>query len=590
MSIIFHGENVIWEEEYRRPVRVMSTFSGIGAASISWQPNEWIKTPTGKINAFDFVAYSEIDPFPCHVLHYRRGASRPKYMPDPEEEGLSDEDRDARAKNIDKVSNLPETGVTNFGDITQITDDDLRRLGSVDVLEGGPPCQTFSLAGARNGLNDPRGNMVVRFCELAERMRKINGLRFVVWENVHGALSDKTNVFGYLLAALAGVPGCLDPKPGEEATKLEPPDKPKWGWKNAGRVLGPSGRSVAWRTVQAAHWGIPQRRKRVFAIANFGTGPRGLGSNAAESILFEPDGSLRDIGQGLKTRQAVVATYRSRDRLEYRSAADRYRDPKVRARLEAESSKDWFGTGLSTGNTNELTAQNEDNPKVVAYALADDYDPKASKDTAYALLAGSRSGGGRKQMVVHPKISGTRYTSEADSERIVEGASEDASAIVAKPIVIVSPEESGTLYARAAAPIGKSSHHKFVVITKDEGDENPENWTVRYFTPLECERLQGFPDHWTDVPFKGALVADGHRYKAIGNSMPCPVMAYIGDRLEAVLEIEEIFESDPDLLAKLSQKKPGRPPANGVSPMSAAERQRRRRERLRQAALSEKRA
>jgi len=591
MSIIFHGENPVWDEEYGpAPIRVMSTFSGIGAASISWRANESVLTEAGKVPLFDFVAYAEIEPFPCHVLHYRRGTSRPKYMPDPLQEGIDDEEKKEREDNIRDVSRLPDTGVVNFGDITQITDDDLHRLGHVDVLEGGSPCQAFSVAGARQGLNDPRGNLLLAFCRLAERMHTINGLQFVVWENVLGVLSDKSNGFGCLLASLSGEKGGALQRPGKR-------------WENAGRVLGPDGRSVTWRTVQASHWGIPQKRKRVFVVANLGTGSGGLGSAAPESVLFESEGSFWHLKQGLKTRQAVVSTYRRGDRLEYRSAEARYKDPKVRARLKAESSKEWIGAGLTAEDAciaidmkskpyasetaYALTAQNEGNPQAVAYALADDYSPKASKGTAFALMAGSRSGGGRKQMVVHSTPSEALCLNEAAIEHIAGIATESDSVDLMQhepATVVVSPVEAGTLYARAAPPIGKSSHQNFVVITKKEGDENPQNWIARYFTPLECERLQGFPDHWTDVPFKGDLVADGHRYKAIGNSMPCPVMAYIGHHLEATLDVDRILEANPDLLAMRRGRKRGRPPKNGSSAMTDTERQRQRRERLRQAA------
>src|SRR5690606_11505752 len=112
--------------------------------------------------------------------HYRRGASRPKYLLDPFEQGILKSEKAARMACPRNVAELPEDGIPNFGDITQITDDDLRRLGEVDVLEGGSPCQAFSVAGARKGLENPRGNLLLAFCRLAERMRDINGLEFVV--------------------------------------------------------------------------------------------------------------------------------------------------------------------------------------------------------------------------------------------------------------------------------------------------------------------------------------------------------------------------------------------------------------------------
>lgn len=549
----------------------MSTFSGIGAASISWNPG-----------IYEFVAYAEPAAFPAHVLHYRRGAGRPRYMPNPEEPGISEKERKRRRFNIKNVPHLPETGTVNFGDITQITDDDLRTLGTVHVLEGGSPCQAFSVAGARKGLEDPRGNLMLTFCQLAERMREINGLEFVVWENVHGVLSeDKTNAFGCLLASLAG----------ETGGALEPPGE---GWSNAGRVFGPGKREVAWRTVEASYWGIPQRRKRVFVVANIGGTIRRFG--APDEVLFEFGGSHWNLKKGLETRQAVVSTYRRGDRLEYRSAKERLQDPEVIARLDAEASREWIGAGLAgrgasfaidmksqpyaSEHAYALTARNAGNPQAVTYALADDYDPKASKDKAFALMAGSPTGGGHKQMVVHQRSAGIRRASGADTGQPAGNAAETDLAIVrdsatrSAPIVL-GVQVSGTLNAREGRPKGVSSEYNFVMITAESQEASPEDWIVRHFTPLECERLQGFPDYWTDVPFRGKLVADGHRYGAIGNSMPCPVMAFIGDHLEMEMYFLGSAKADPESL----RRKRGRP-SKGTRAMTAAERQRRHRERL----------
>lgn len=570
LDAIFYND---FELEGYQHVRVMSTFSGIGAASISWRHD-----------LFDFAAYAEIEPFPCHVLHYRLGASRPKYMPSPDEPGLSDKESKARVTKIKDVSGLPTEGKPNFGDITQITDEDLEALGQIDVLEGGSPCQGFSVAGAREGLDDPRSNLLLAFCQLAERMRRINGLQFVVWENVHGVLSDKSRGSGGFSALVTSLSG-------SKGANLQPPGR---RWTNAGYVHGPEGRRVAWRTMEASGWGVPQRRKRVFVVANIG------GSRASpEDILFEFESSWWHLNTGLRARKAVVSTYRGRNGIEYRSAKQRLRDPRVIARLKAETSASWIGTGSASDGgpyaidmksqpaaserAYALTAQNAENPPAVAYALADDYVPKASKGTAYTLLAGSPSGGGRQQMVVHPKKAGTLCASGAGLNRPAGMASETDLVVVTREIdptsrhIVISPELSGTLYAREAAPIGVSSEKNFVVITRPEHEDDPRNWLVRKFTPLECERLQGFPDYWTDVPFKGKLVADSPRYKAIGNSMACPNMAFIGNFLECEIEVQ-----NTDFSAWEQKRKRGRPPKNGMSAMSAAERQRQRRARLKQ--------
>lgn len=216
-----------------RPLRVLSVCSGISAASVAWKPL-----------GFEFVGFAEIDPFACHVLAQRCGATAPKYLPD--------------GKSRAAFKTIEGGTVINFGDLTQISDDDLRALGVVDILEGGTPCQGFSLAGLRGGLGDPRGALTLAFVILAHRMRKLCGLRYAILENVDGIFSaDGGAVFGSYLAAMVG---------GSDRA-LVPPGS---GWTRAGHASGPSG-EVGWRTLDAQFWGLPQRRKRCFSVSRLGT-------------------------------------------------------------------------------------------------------------------------------------------------------------------------------------------------------------------------------------------------------------------------------------------------------------------------------
>ncbi|AVA21999.1 DNA cytosine methyltransferase [Rhizobium sp. NXC24] len=240
-------------------MRVLSTFSGISAASVAWKPL-----------GYGFVGYCEPAAFQCHVLNQRCNATAPKYLP----HGKGFERR--------KYGSIPGGSVVNFGDITQITDDDLRALGQIDVLEGGSPCQAFSISGLRKGLGDDRGNLTLAFAKLAARMREINGLRFVIWENVKGVLSDKTNGFGCLLAGLAG-----------SGSGGHPVESPRGGWTNAGHVLsrdehGNADVSICWRTLDSQYFEVPQRRERVFLVASFD------GAVDAGSIFAERDCENRD--------------------------------------------------------------------------------------------------------------------------------------------------------------------------------------------------------------------------------------------------------------------------------------------------------
>ncbi|WP_024587515.1 DNA cytosine methyltransferase [Aliihoeflea sp. 2WW] len=346
-------------------------------------------------------------------------------MPRPDEPGISDRDRKARAKAIREVADLPETGIPNLGDISQITDEDLEALGPVYVLEGGSPCHGFSVAGLRKGLADSRGQLTLEFCRLAQRMRRINNLQYVVWENVRGALSDETNGFGNLLAALAG----------EEVELVAPRGR----WTDAGHIAGPDAQ-IAWRVLNAKFWGVAQSRERIFAVASFTDLDPGI-------VLFEQAGSGWNPEENQNTREEAA-----------RGCRDGARIGEVIAL--GMDSKD----SISRGQMHGLKASNGHNPPAVVYSLYDGYTPKASTDTAYTLLAGWPTGGGHKQMVVHR-------------------------------------------------------------------DDEDCGWVVRRITPTEAERLQGFPDGWTAVDFRGKPMSDSPRYKALGNSMAVPCMHFIGSRL-----------------------------------------------------------
>ncbi|GMB82790.1 hypothetical protein NN6n1_35730 [Shinella zoogloeoides] len=254
-------------------MRVLSTFSGISAASCAWMPL-----------GFEFAGYCEPAAFQSHVLNARCDATAPKYLP---------ADPDFAPK---KYKSIVGGSVVNFGDVTQISDDDLRALGPVDVLEGGSPCQAFSISGLRRGLEDDRGNLTLAFADLALRMREINGLRFVVWENVPGVLSDETNGFGHLMAALASG--------GRGVHALVPPGR---SWPCAGHVLADDEdyvqhTTLAWRVFDSQLFGLAQRRARVLLCASFDP------TVDAGSILFEHEGTAWDPAEIGEAQQAAPAS------------------------------------------------------------------------------------------------------------------------------------------------------------------------------------------------------------------------------------------------------------------------------------------
>jgi DNA (cytosine-5)-methyltransferase 1 len=203
--------------------------SGIEAVSVAWQPLGWQP-----------AMFAEIDPFCCWLLRSRYSASRPQHMPSPHD-AASRKEAKQRAMAIRNIVALPADGaVINAGDFTRIGKQDVE---TIDLLAGGTPCQSFSVAGLRAGLDDPRGNLTIEFARLADRLRPL----WLVWENVPGVLSiDDGRTFGAFL-----------------------------------RMLVECGYGVAYRILDAQFFGVPQRRRRVFVIGYFGDW------RAAAAVLLE---------------------------------------------------------------------------------------------------------------------------------------------------------------------------------------------------------------------------------------------------------------------------------------------------------------
>jgi DNA (cytosine-5)-methyltransferase 1 len=207
-------------------MRYLSVCSGIEAASVAWEPLGW--TPVG---------FSEIDPFASSVLKER-------------------------------FPNVP-----NFGDMTKHKEWPLEP-GAVDLLVGGTPCQSFSVAGLRKGLSDPRGGLMLTYLEIAQRLRP----RWVVWENVPGVLSSGGGRdFGSFLGALGEL---------------------GYGW--AYRVL-----DAQWCRVDGYERAVPQRRRRVFVIGCLGDPRR------AAAVLFERESVQRDSSSRRTPREDVAGTFTS---------------------------------------------------------------------------------------------------------------------------------------------------------------------------------------------------------------------------------------------------------------------------------------
>lgn len=409
--------------------------------------------------------------------------------------------------------------VENLGDMTKIAV--AVRAGEVqapDVMVGGTPCQAFSIAGLRNGLADARGQLTLSYVELAnaiddKRRERGEEEAILVWENVPGVLSSKDNAFGCFLAVLAGESSELQPAGGK--------------WTHAGCVSGPQ-RVIAWRTLDAQFFGVAQRRRRVFVVAS------ARKDIDPAAVLFELNSVRRDTPSRREPQSAVAA-------LTARGVGTCGADDN-----QAQAGHLFaFGGGNTSGEIDVaacLTAKGQRiDFDVETFAVHGTQDPDTNHEVAHTL--GGNHGQENACIAFSYKDHGADATVDL-SPTIRAGNSNTSHANSGQPPAIAFAENSqaqirlqggtGHLGGPLSAGGGKPGQGYPAVIS---------NMSVRRLTPVECERLQGFPDNHTLISWRGkdrADCPDGPRYKAIGNSMAVPVMRWIGERIAAALPVKKL--------------------------------------------------
>jgi DNA (cytosine-5)-methyltransferase 1 len=489
-----------------------SVCSGIEAASVAWHPLGWRA-------AF----YSEIDPFPRSVLSH--------HYPD----------------------------VPLHGDFTTINAGD---YAAIDVLVGGTPCQSFSVAGLRGGMADERGNLALEYLRLADRLRP----RWVVWENVPGVLSSAGGRdFGAFLGGLAEL---------------------GYGW--------------AYRVLDAQYFGLAQRRKRVFVVGCAGDW------RGAAAVLFERHGlsghpaPRRSPRKGSAARAASSVALRGREGgataelgddcgLTLRAAGgggDKAHVliaqvcPTLRAGGNKTGGDRPPGTDVDTCDSLIPVVSKQPVGGLVSTMSGEDIAPCLIKSMAAAVgntqdaqviavthslraegFDASEDGTGRgtplapitfgAQMSVPQTDVDMCQTLQAKNPMAVAftakdyggDASEEVSPTLRSGSHAGSHANGGVMPAVAfdLAQITSAANRTRAepglpasTLAKASRMHVAQTMAVRRLTPRECERLQGFPDDYTAVPHRGKPAADGPRYKAIGNSMAVPVMRWIGERIDAV--------------------------------------------------------
>ena len=401
----------------------LSVCSGIEAASVAWKTLGW-----------SAVGFSEIEPFPCKVLAH--------HYPD----------------------------VPNFGDMTKFKE---WPDANIDVLVGGTPCQSFSIAGLRKGLDDPRGNLMLTYLAIADRYKP----KYILWENVPGVLSSNGGRdFGTFLGGLG-----------------------KLGYGFAYRVLD----AQFCRTHEHPR-AVPQRRRRVFVVGCLGSW------RSAAGILFDSE-SLRgnpppsrskgeestcpaarclraggNDSHSEDTGNYVPVTYADASLCLTKGSGQRYdyeTETFALARNTIGRAPKNGGNGTGYDDTGSSYTLTKTDVHAVAYIGGIDYENNGhGMDVTGPLMKGSPTGGGRPLPAVAYGIDGAGHC-------LRSGASK-------------ADKPCSTTYVQ-------------------------QQMRVRRLTPLECERLQGFPDFWTDIP--GA--SNTARYKALGNSMAVNSMRILGERI-----------------------------------------------------------
>jgi DNA (cytosine-5)-methyltransferase 1 len=452
-----------------------SLCDGIGAVHVAWAPLGW-----------RYAWTSEIDPFASAVVERR-------------------------------------WGYANLGDMTQITKEMIDGNARPDLVVGGTPCQSFSVAGLRKGLDDPRGNLALVFLRVVGLARP----HWVLWENVPGVLSvDRGRAFGSFLGA-----------------------------------LGRLGYGFAWRVLDAQFFGVPQRRRRVFVVGHLGDW------RPAAAVLLEPEGLRGHPAAGGGPRAAVAraltsSTGGASGKKQQLTFVDRGGEP-----LNALC----FGGGNTAGEidvatclTHHHTRQDFDTETFAVVGPLCSHSPEHghAMTTQQAVEAG--------HVVTHP-LTASYDASPDGTERGVPlsvhsldlrnagrdpakwdtmnrqglgvGAEGDPAPACAagatsytRPCVAVAFQERGRAHGRNCETQQELSY--CLTSPHSGGRRNEMNiatqYAVRRLTPRECERLQGFPDDYTLIEFRDKPAGDGARYRALGNSMAVPVMAWIGRRIDLV--------------------------------------------------------
>lgn len=456
-------------------MRFGSVCSGIEAASVAWEHLGW-----------ECAFLSEIEKFPRAVLKHH----------------------------------YPDTKL--YGDFTEIKANAKTR--NIDVLVAGTPCQAFSVAGNRAGLDDLRGELTVEFIRLVDRVRP----RWFVWENVPGVLTlDKGATFQTII-----------------------------------RLMGECGYSIAWRVLDAQYVrvdgfarAVPQRRRRLFVVGHLGDW------RAAASVLFESQSRCGDSPPRRQAGQEVAGTLTSRTGASNFYGEENRLVPDISPTITAkmQGMKGWAPWNEADHLVPEVA------PPLTSKMSKGTGGP--SGDETQNLVVGfNHAYGNKKADPAEAEVAGVGYQCiNHENPKAVDVAPTLSQEGKDRPLVVYDNHPHDSRLEEIKDGVGMTVTQQYgtgggntpIVLdarqdpissegvsltlgTKDRGHAllTPEDLRVRKLTPEECERLQGFPTGWTNVPWNGKETSpDSLRYIVLGNSKAVNVARWIGTQIQMVDQI-----------------------------------------------------
>lgn len=400
---------------------------------------------------------------------------------------------------------LPD--VPNLGSVTDITDEQIAALGPIDVLIGGSPCQDLSVAGRRAGLEGARSGLFHEQLRIFNAARLLCGARWLVWENVPGAFSsNKGRDFAVVVGAMAG--------------SVLP--VPRDGWGCEGVALGDNG-LVEWSVLDAQWFGVAQRRRRVFAVLDTGNW------SDRPPVLLEPDRMRGDSAPRRIAGEGVTGTLSARAQ----GGGGLGTDFECQGGLVAGTLQN---SGRAAGSVTQqdvhagmLVPVAFDTTQVTSKANVS--NPKPG-DPCHPLCAGAHAAA----IAFDCKAAGDTSFSVGDVPGTLRSSHGGGHAAVAVPWSIM-PMNSGKDFKARQVDISQPLMAGGPTGGNQGGDYLQQGRAVRRLTPTECERLQGAPDGWTAIPnTRGKPMADGPRYRMLGNSFAVPVIRWIGTRIDAATQ------------------------------------------------------